>query len=95
MDMAKQVTDDQLEQYVRGESTPAQRRRVDAALRASADLQARLAALRKEHETIEAVKDSFAIRLPEKEEERIVSRAAKRLGTTLGPATELSGGRAS
>jgi anti-sigma factor RsiW len=82
--MAKRLTNEELERYLRSELTPAQRRRIDAALRASANLQARLAALRQEHETIEAVKDSFAIRLPEKEEERIVSRATRRLGTTLG-----------
>ncbi len=82
--MAKRPTDDELERYLRGRLTPAQQRRIEAALRASADLQARLTALRQEQETIEAVKDSFAIRLPENEEERIVSRATKRLGTTLG-----------
>ncbi len=82
--MVKRLTDGEFERYLRGELTPAQRRRIEAAVRASAGLEARLAALRQEQETIEAVKDSFAIRLPEREEERIVSRATRWLGTTLG-----------
>ena len=68
----------------RVELSAAHLRRIDAVLRASADLQVRLAALRKERETIEAVKDSFAIRLLDAEEERILSKAVGRLGESLG-----------
>lgn len=81
--MAKRPSNLELEGYLRGELSAAQRRRVEAALDASAELRARLAALRDECATIEAVKDSFAIRLPEKEEERIASKVLGELGTRL------------
>jgi anti-sigma factor RsiW len=82
--MKTNISDNELEAYVAGRLSDRGRRRIDTALRASANLRTRLEEVQRERETLEAVRDSFAIRLPEQEEERIISTSLGRLGTTLG-----------
>ncbi len=82
--MAGTIDRKKLEQYVAGALTPTITRRVEAALEASAGLRAILEEVKGEAEIVETVKDSQAIRLPEDDEERIVSDVLGSLGTTLG-----------
>ena len=82
--MAAAVTDDDLERYLSGALAPSIVKRIERALSRSPQLRTRLEELRAEREIIDEVKDSFAIRLPEAEEERIVAEGLGRLGTTLG-----------
>ena len=82
--MTLKPDDEMLEGYLSGALSARDRRSLEAALKESPDLQARLDELREEHQTLEAVKDSFAIRLPESEEERIMSKCTEKLGTKLG-----------
>lgn len=81
--MAGTIDRKKLEKYVAGELTPAMKRRVEDALAASADLRQLLEEVQGEAEIVEAVKDSQAIRLPEREEERIVTQVMGSLRTTL------------
>ncbi len=60
------------------------KRRVENALRESEELRRQLDALKTEAGIVEVVKDALSIRLPERDEERIVSKAVGRLKTTLG-----------
>ena len=81
--MRKTPDDEMLERYLSGNMTKRERRAVDAALNRVPELSDRLERLRQEREIVESVKDSFAIRLPESEEDRIVSRAVGQLDTAL------------
>ena len=81
--MRKTPDDEMLERYLSANMTERERRAIDAALNRVPELSDRLERLRQEREIVEAVKDSFAIRLPESEEDRIVSRAVGQLDTAL------------
>ncbi len=81
--MAKTIDRKILEQYVAGKLTPAMKINVEDGLRISADLRSMLEEIEGEAKIIEAVVDSQAIRLPDKEEERITSKVLGDLGTTL------------
>ena len=82
--MAAKTKDDDLERYLAGALPASSAKRIERAISRSTELRARLEELRAEREIVDAVKDSFAIRLPEAEEERIVTEGLGRLGTTLG-----------
>lgn len=82
--MPRSVTDAQLAQYLAARLSPVQRHRLDAALARSPELQARLDALKREEETVNAVRDSSAIRLPEPEEERIRVQALRAMTERIG-----------
>lgn len=82
--MPRPISDARLMQYLAGELAPADRRRVEAALAGSPDLTARLEKLRYDEDTVRAVKDSAAIRLPETEEERIRSQALNAMSKRIG-----------
>lgn len=81
--MLIQPSNDDLERYLAGKLSSSATKRIEKAVKRSAELRARLDELRFEHKTVEAIKDSFGIRLPEAEEERIVSKAVDRLRTEL------------
>ena len=81
--MTKKPNDEELSQYVRAVLSAAAARRVEQALQHWPELRERAAAMREEFELIEQVKDSFAIRLPETQEERIVADGLNRLGKRL------------
>ncbi|MFQ5474174.1 MAG: hypothetical protein ACE5FA_14990 [Dehalococcoidia bacterium] len=86
--MPKSISTEHLEEYLAGTLSPTAKRRVESALGKSDELRRQLDALKAEAGTIEAVKDSLSIRLPERDEERIVSRAVGGLNSTLGRAHE-------
>ena len=81
--MAKMPDERELEQYLAGTLSAGRKQRVEAALADSQELRARLTELKKEKQTVETVKNSFAVRLTEDEEERIISKSVDRLRTTL------------
>lgn len=81
--MAAAIDRTKLEKYAAGELTPAMKRRVEDALEASADLRQLLEQVTDEAEIVEAVRDSQAIRLPEGEEERIVTELVGSLRTAM------------
>lgn len=81
--MKTNITDSDLEGYLSDSLSPAKRQHVEKAISQSPKLQARLDELRQERETLEAVKDSFAIRLPEAEEQRIISKVSGKIHTAL------------
>ena len=89
--MVETIDRKKLEKYVAGELTRAMKRRVEDALDASADLRRLLDEVKGEVEIVEAVKDSQAIRLPEREEERIVTEVMGSLRTTLERSATRSG----
>ena len=81
--MAKMPDEHELEQYLAGTLSAGRRQRVEAALAESQELRTCLAELKHEQQTVETVKDSFAVRLTEDEEERIISKSVDRLRTSL------------
>lgn len=81
--MTKKPDDEELSQYVRTVLSAAAARRVERALEHWPELSERAAAMREELELIEQVKDSFAIRLSETQEERIVADGLNRLNANL------------
>lgn len=82
--MKPNISDAELEAYMAGALGWSDCQRIETTLAASPELQSRLAELQRERETLDAVRDSFAIRLSEDEEDRIISKSLGRLGTTLG-----------
>lgn len=81
--MKTTITDSDLESYLSDSLSPAKKQGVEEAISQSPELQARLDELRQEQETLEAVKDSFAIRLPDAEEQRIISKVSGKIQTSL------------
>ncbi len=81
--MKTTITDSDLESYLSDSLSSAKKKQVETAVSQSPKLQARLDELRQERETLEAVKDSFAIRLPESEEQRIISKVSGKIHTSL------------
>ena len=83
--MNTKVTDIDLEGYLSDSLSPAKKKQIEESIRRSPELQARMEELREEQMTLDAVKDSFAIRLPDAEEQRIVSKVSDRIKTSLPP----------
>ena len=81
--MKTTITDSDLESYLSDSLSPAKKLQVEKAISQSPKLQARLDELRQEQATLEAVKDSFAIRLPEAEEQRIISKVSGKIQSSL------------
>ena len=81
--MKTTITDSDLESYLSDSLSPAKKLQVEKAISQSPKLQARLDELRQEQAMLEAVKDSFAIRLPETEEIRIISKVSGKIHTSL------------
>ena len=74
-----------LEQFVRGEATPAQVESITAACRDDPALRARVEQLRAEQRLIQALRASSAIRAPDNDELEIITRLAARLSRDLAP----------
>ena len=86
-------SDAELEAYL--QRTLPQRRAfaLERALRESDELRRRLDAARVQQQFVEAVRDSFSLRLPDAEEDRIVTQSMRRLEVLLdrgGEAPETS-----
>lgn len=81
--MPDQPTVEDLERFLAGQLPDAERRAIAEAVESSDTLRARLDELRCENEKLAQLRASAAIRLPELEEERIVSRLVQRLGRQL------------
>lgn len=77
------ISDQQLEDYLADELTPAKRSRVEKALHKSTALRQRLENIRQEVEMIEAVRDSQALRPPESQERELINRVTHQLDSTL------------
>lgn len=86
--MGTRFSEAELHRFVEGGLGEAARRRIDRAVEADADLLKRVEELRREHETITAVRDATRIRLPGTDEARVVSKLLNELSTRLDQGNE-------
>ncbi len=86
--MGTRISEAELYRFVEGSLGETARRRIDREVEADADLRKRVAQLRREHETIMAVRDATRIRLPSTDETRVLSRLLGELTTKLDQGNE-------
>lgn len=81
--MGTPISEAELHRFVEGGLGEAARRRIDREVEADAELRKRVEQLRREYETILAVRDASQIQLPSTDEARVVSKLLGELTTKL------------